>query len=285
MTLDLVWIWKSLFIIGSAKVSYCWYHLGLFIYFVFRSCDRFGFHVIYSILLLTTKFVSSELYHVSEVWIILIFLNSALSVLLNCFILYQLRVCEILMGNESFFSVLVSNVLIYLPIKYGLFQSSCFAQGSFFITGSLLACYWSMISLWYCWIELIPCNESDNIHITSSSRLSRKILLLFILLVNGLLSGRWGIVECLLGLFVGWLINPSLCISFPSFLCDWVCVWIVFSLHCSKYLISSTVSHHPVILLLTIHHRFLLILLLLLLPHNHLMKRFMWVKRMWLNWW
>lgn len=101
--------------------------------------------MISSIRLLTTKFVSSELFHVSEVWIVLILLNSALSVFMNCFILYQLRVCEILMGNESFFSILVSNVLIYLPIKYGLFQSSCFAQGSFFITGSLLACYWSMI--------------------------------------------------------------------------------------------------------------------------------------------
>lgn len=62
---------------------------------------------------------------------------------LNLYIVYSIRVLELLFGTGQYSSILLTNLIIYLSVKCALFYSNCYTTGSFFLTGALLSCYWS----------------------------------------------------------------------------------------------------------------------------------------------
>lgn len=51
---------------------------------------------------------------------------------------------EILFGTNNYASILFTNVMVYLPVKYMLFRLKSCAAGPFFVYASLLTCYLSI---------------------------------------------------------------------------------------------------------------------------------------------
>lgn len=51
---------------------------------------------------------------------------------------------EILFGTNNYASILFTNVMVYLPVKYMLFRLKSCVAGPFFVYASLLTCYLSI---------------------------------------------------------------------------------------------------------------------------------------------
>lgn len=68
---------------------------------------------------------------------------SIISVGLNIYFLFAVRILEIFLGSNAFASLILTNFIFYVVIKYAVFYSNCYANGPFFVSASLLCSYWS----------------------------------------------------------------------------------------------------------------------------------------------